>query len=247
MVATRPMGFDPLVANPAHIVGVSAGMAPAFWATTAGAALLHGVFVAAFAWQMAPHSPAPVPEGASIQVEYIDQSASTKGVAAPDATAIPTDDPTAAGAPPGTSPTPPAESYADVPMPPDAIPSPGTDTGSGQRTSDTGTGDTERDALKVTGRDMVSSGPDAHFRNLPPNYPRAAVNAHQQGSVQVAVHIAASGLPDDVEMLISSGSDALDHAVRDAVLTWHFTPAMRDGTAVASVYKLQMNFRNQGL
>lgn len=101
--------------------------------------------------------------------------------------------------------------------------------------------------MKVTGRDMVSSGPDGHFRNMPPNYPHAAVKQHQQGSVQVSVHITASGLPDGVEMLISSGSDALDQAVRDAVLTWHFTPAMRDGAAVASVYKLQMNFRNQGL
>jgi TonB family protein len=51
-------------------------------------------------------------------------------------------------------------------------------------------------------------------------------------------------MPDDVQTLISSGSAALDKAVRDAVMKWHFKPAIKDGVAVASVYKLQMNFRN---
>lgn len=241
------MALDPMVASPSSIVGVSAFTAPVFWATTAGSIILHGAFLAALAWHLAPQPAAPTPEGASVQVEYIDQSAMTKGVAAPDATAAPADDPGAAGAPPVTAPVLPADTYADVPMPLDASSSPAAGTGSGQRTRDTGTGDTERDALKVTGHDIVSSGPDARFRNLPPNYPRAAVKQHQQGSVQVSVHITAAGLPDGVETLISSGSDALDQAVRDAVLTWHFTPAMRDGAAVASVYKLQMNFRSQGL
>lgn len=129
------MALDPAVANPTPIVGISA---PAFWATTAGSVVLHGAFLAAFAWHMAPQPAAPLQEGASVQVEYIDQSASTKGVTAPDATAAPVDDPAAAGAPPAISPIPPTDTYADVPMPMDAIPSPDAGTGSGQRTSDIG-------------------------------------------------------------------------------------------------------------
>lgn len=202
--------------------------------------VLHGVMLAALIWRAAPQPAAPMPDGASIQVEFIHQAAAIKGVAVASPAAAPEDD-MAASVPPAL-----AASYADVPMPPDAIPFQGADSGSTQPTAASGTGDTDRDALTVTGRDMVSSGPDAHFRNLPPNYPRAAVRQHQQGSVQVSVHITADGLPDGVELLLSSGSDALDQAVRDAVLKWHFKPALRDGAAVASVYKLQMNFRNQG-
>jgi len=141
-------------------------------------------------------------------------------------------------------PPPPSNPYADVPMPPDAAPSDATAVHAGRPTNAPGEAPADLDALTVTGRNMVSSGPDAAYRNMPPSFPREAVRAHQQGSVQVSIHITPAGMPDDVQTLISSGSAALDKAVRDAVMKWHFKPAIKDGVAVASVYKLQMNFRN---
>ncbi len=207
-------------------------------------ALLHGLVVAAIVWRAAPKTPDPPGEGATVQVEYVNQTAATMGVSNPDTTA-PTDDPAPGDAPSVEAPPPPPSNpYADVPMPPAATPSDATAVNAGRPPSTSGNAVADRDALTVTGRNMVSSGPDAAYRNMPPAFPREAIRAHQQGSVQVSIHITPAGLPDDVETLISSGSAALDNAVREAVLKWHFKPAMQGGVAVASVYKLQMNFRN---
>jgi periplasmic protein TonB len=233
MTARTPMAGKPVAAGPE--IGWVIG----------GSALLHGVILTILLWQAAPLPAEPPAEGATVQVEYIHQTATTKGVANPDATAIPTDDPASGAAPAVAAPPPPSNPYADVPMPPAAPTSEAAAYDTGHPTTDPGTGEIDRDALTVTGDNVVSSGPDAAFRNLPPNYPREAVRQHQQGSVQVSVHITPDGMADDVQTLISSGSSALDDAVRDAVLKWHFKPAMRDGVAVASVYKLQMNFRTQ--
>jgi protein TonB len=210
----------------------------------ASSALLHALVIAAIVWRAAPRPPEPPSEGATVQVEYVNQTAATMGVASPDAT-VPPDEPAPGDAPSlATPPPPPPSPFADVPMPPAAPASDATDSHAGPPTGASGNAIADRDALTVTGHNMVSSGPDAAYRNMPPTFPREAVQAHQQGSVQVSIHITPAGLPDDVQMLISSGSVALDNAVRDAVLKWHFKPAMQGGVAVASVYKLQMNFRN---
>ena len=159
-----------------------------------------------------------------------------------------------------TAPTPPSATHlpapapqsavADVPLPPDPappqppddeVPLPQTATPAGNP----GTAAADRDALTVTGDDVASAGPDAAYRNMPPHYPPGAVRQHIEGSVQAAVSIAPDGSPTAIDIVISSGSALLDDAVRDAVLKWHFKPALRDGEPVPSVYKLQMNFRTQ--
>ena len=144
----------------------------------------------------------------------------------------------------------PQSAVADVPLPPDPappqppddeVPLPQTATPAGNP----GTAAADRDALTVTGDDVASAGPDAAYRNMPPHYPPGAVRQHIEGSVQAAVSIAPDGSPTAIDIVISSGSALLDDAVRDAVLKWHFKPALRDGEPVPSVYKLQMNFRTQ--
>jgi protein TonB len=210
----------------------------------AGSTTLHVLVVAVIIWRSAPTPPAPPSDGATVEVEYVNQTAATMGVSNPDATA-PADDPAPADAASvAAPPPPPASPYADVPMPPAAAASDATDVHAGAPTSASGNAIADRDAMTVTGAHMVSSGPDAAYRNMPPTFPREAIRSHQQGSVQVTIHITPAGLPDDVQTVISSGSPALDNAVRDAVLKWHFKPAIKDGVAVASVYRLQMNFRN---
>ena len=216
---------------------------PVKW-TAAGSAVLHGLLIAAIVWRPAPSPSGPPSEGATVQVEYVNQSAAQAGVPNPDSAAAPAEDPVPGEAPSVAAPAPP-DSFADVPMPPDFSQSDTASSQAGRPISAAGNAAADREALTVTGRNMVSSGPDAAYRNMPPHFPREAVRAHQQGSVQVTIHITAGGLADGVETVISSGSAILDNAVRDAVMKWHFKPAMRDGVAVASIYKLQMNFRNE--
>jgi protein TonB len=211
----------------------------------AASALTHVLVVSIIVWRTAPAPADPPSDGATVQVEYVNQTAATKGVSSPDMTVDPAEEPTPGDTPSIAAPAlPPSNPYADVPMPPDVAPFDATSIQTGVPTNAIGDALADRYALTVTGRNMVSSGPDAAYRNMPPAFPREAVRAHQQGSVQVSIHITPAGKADDVQTLISSGSAALDKAVRDAVMKWHFKPALQDGVAVASVYKLQMNFRN---
>jgi protein TonB len=210
---------------------------------------LHVLVVAALVWQPDTKPDGPPTEQATVQVEYVNQLGTTKGAPAPDQTANP--DPTPPGgavaeatAPPPPVP-PPVDLFADVPMPPDVPEDQIAASNTGHPSVNLGDSDDDRDTLTVTGDNVVSSGPDAAYRNMPPNFPHEAVRRHQQGSVQVMVHITPGGVVGDVEMITSSGSEALDGAARDAVLKWHFKPALRDGVPVASIYKLQMNFRSQ--
>jgi protein TonB len=251
---TQPIAsvrFVPGAAPPREITrrtpmsGAAVAFVPQTGRVVAGSALLHGLLIAAIVWRWAPAPPGPPNEGATVQVEYVNQSAAQAGVPNPDAAAAPAEDPAPGEAPSATAPAPPPDTFADVPMPPDFSQSDTATTQAGRPTSAPGHAATDREALTVTGRNLVSSGPDVAYRNMPPHFPREAVRAHQQGSVQVTIHITPSGLADGVETVISSGSAVLDNAVRDAVMKWHFKPAMRDGVAVASVYRLQMNFRNE--
>ncbi|MCK9285424.1 MAG: energy transducer TonB [Rhodocyclaceae bacterium] len=75
---------------------------------------------------------------------------------------------------------------------------------------------------------------DAAYLNNPrPTYPVFSKRLNEQGTVQLRVHVLASGLPDQVEIGRSSGFPRLDNAARDAVLQWRFVPARRGSEAVA--------------
>ena len=240
--ATQLVG--PAHRAPMNGAAVTLGHVPRWVIGASG--LLHGLVVAAVIWRAHPAPPTPPSDAATVQVEYVHQDAQVKGAPNPDAAADPTEAPAPDVAPPAAAPPPPSNPYADVPMPPAAPPSDAAVGQSGHPTNADGSAAADIDGLTVTGQNMVSSGPDAAYRNMPPNYPRDAARAHQQGSVQVTIHITPEGLPDQVHIVISSGSPVLDNAVREAVAKWHFKPAIRDGVAIASIYRLQMNFRNQG-
>jgi protein TonB len=230
-----------------------AGVEPSARATSAtlgwvaGSALVHAVLVAAFLWRPGAGSNDDGAQAATVQVEYVNQDATTKGAPAPDPAAEPAPDPSGAAAAAEAAPPPPLpDPYADVPMPSAAPQSSAAASAipTSRPAVNLGDADDDRDALTVIGKDVVSSGPDATFRNMPPNYPREAIRRHQQGSVQVLVHITPEGEAGVVELITSSGSLALDNAARDAVMKWHFKPALRDGMPIASVYPMQMNFRS---
>ena len=207
---------------------------------------LHGLLLAAIAWRLAPVPSGPPPDPATVEVEYVNQAAAIKGAPNPEPTAP---SPAAAAGDAGqpsapAPPPPPPNPFADVPMPRVAPPAEAA-ARSGQPAVNIGDSDEDRDALQVTGDNVVSSGPDARYRNMPPNYPHEAARRHQQGSVMILVHITETGEAGEIEMVASSGSESLDDAATLAVSKWHFKPAFRGGAPVPSVYQVQLNFRSE--
>lgn len=199
--------------------------------------------------------PPPAEERGTVQIEYVSHPATQKGAAAPAqaqsaAKPAPAAQPTEAKPPP-----PPPDPAAAEPEPPAAPPSaasapqPASPQSTPQQTEQPvvhlGDSDEDSEALLVTGDDVVSSGPDAKYRNMPPDYPREAARHHEQGTVEVLVHITPSGEPGEIEIVTSSGSPSLDEATREAVMKWHFKPAVHDGEPVASVYPLRVRFRDE--
>lgn len=126
------------------------------------------------------------------------------------------------------SPAPPApaqqEQPAPAPAPPASSPAPvislhGTDSPSDAR---------------AFGDRVIPAKPDAVFHNRPPEYPEDAVLHGQQGTVVVLIHVSPAGTAAGVDLIRSSGYVLLDRAAQQAVLRWHFLPAVRDGEPVAS-------------
>jgi protein TonB len=68
--------------------------------------------------------------------------------------------------------------------------------------------------------------------NPAPKYPRVARQRGYEGTVELLVHVLASGRVDDVKLERSSGSSSLDRAAIRGVKRWRFTPAKRDGRAI---------------
>lgn len=78
--------------------------------------------------------------------------------------------------------------------------------------------------------------------NRPPVYPRLSADLGEQGTVVVRMHIGPDGRVRSTEILTSSGYARLDSAAREAVARWRFTPAVRDGQAVESIFDLSLTF-----
>jgi len=61
--------------------------------------------------------------------------------------------------------------------------------------------------------------------------------------VQLRVRVLADGKPDTVELVKSSGKDALDEAAVAAVKRWTFVPAKRGDQAVVSSVIVPVTFK----
>lgn len=201
------------------------------WAGAASGAL-HALALAAWFWRPSPGAAFPPSDPATLQVEFVSQPATSKG--APAAALPPA--PSASASAPAPPPPPPPPAGAMPPPTPPAAAAPA------QPAVHLGDSDENRDPLTVTG-DVVSSGPDPRYRNKPPGYPRAALLLHEEGTVQVLIHVASDGAVESVELVGSSGSAALDEAGVSAVEKWRLVPALRDGVPVPSVYPLAMHFK----
>jgi protein TonB len=97
-------------------------------------------------------------------------------------------------------------------------------------------------SLIATGEQMIPVGIDAKFRNREPVYPNEAARRGQHGLVVVQAHVSPDGHAEAVDIEKSSGYALLDEAARDAVITWHFHPAIDSGVPVQSTISISIDF-----
>ena len=116
--------------------------------------------------------------------------------------------------------SPPAAAAPEVPPPPPVISPP--------RVLSTGTMEYPGDALRLTLRRQ--------------DLGTALAVAAPDGMVQLRALVMADGTIRRVEVLVSSGSSALDRAASDAVGRWQFAPATRDGTPIDAYVTLRIRY-----
>lgn len=75
-----------------------------------------------------------------------------------------------------------------------------------------------------------------------PQYSEEARKAHYQGTVVLWVVVGPDGHPRDLKVARSLGM-GLDQKAIEAVRTWKFTPALKDGKPVAVQINVEVNFR----
>ena len=95
-----------------------------------------------------------------------------------------------------------------------------------------------------------TSGPDTPARSFASNnalYPDSAKTACEQGTVTLNLQIGADGRVSDVSIANSSGYPSLDNAALQSARHWRFTPARRNGVAVAStiVQPVRFDLKNE--
>lgn len=92
----------------------------------------------------------------------------------------------------------------------------------------------------------AASSPPVPTSQPAPHYPRTALRAGIEGTVQVQVDIGPDGVPTSVALASGSGHRELDRAAMDAVRRWRFRPAMANGqpTAGRITVPIQFSMRN---
>lgn len=76
-----------------------------------------------------------------------------------------------------------------------------------------------------------------------PSYPPGALRSHQQGWVVVSFKIDTDGRTSDIKVIDSQPRRVFDRAAIEAVDRYRFTPAMKDGVAIASTKQQKIEFK----
>jgi TonB family protein len=74
-----------------------------------------------------------------------------------------------------------------------------------------------------------------------PSYPNKERKARHRGTVVLGLVVGADGLPRDITVSRPL-SRSFDEAAKDAVKTWKFSPATRDGKPVATSIQVEVSF-----
>jgi protein TonB len=128
-------------------------------------------------------------------------------------------------APPPPPPAPPAEHPQEAPQ-----------ITIGGNNSDTNT------IVTSIGPYVIPASVDSKYHNRNPIYPAAAARLGEQGAVILLIHVSAEGLPTGIDIEQSSGYESLDQSARDAVSSWHFLPAVKDGQPIPFDMPLRIVF-----
>jgi protein TonB len=75
-----------------------------------------------------------------------------------------------------------------------------------------------------------------------PDYTQAARDERVEGSVKVSAIVNAEGRTENIQVVRKLHPD-LDKNAVDAVKTWRFKPAMKEGKRVKAVVNIEINFR----
>lgn len=81
-----------------------------------------------------------------------------------------------------------------------------------------------------------------YLNNPQPAYPILSRKQREAGEVRLRVRVSAEGSAEQVLLHASSGHPRLDAAALAAVRAWRFTPAHRDGVAVAGWVEVPIQF-----
>jgi periplasmic protein TonB len=81
------------------------------------------------------------------------------------------------------------------------------------------------------------------LRAVGARYPTAAMRARQEGWVLVSFTIDPAGRTGDIKVVDAQPRRVFDRAAMDAVQRYQFTPAKKDGAAVASVKQQRIEFK----
>lgn len=84
-----------------------------------------------------------------------------------------------------------------------------------------------------------------YLNNPPPVYPEIAMDRGWEGKVLMKVHVLASGKPDNVSVINSSGKEVLDDEAVRTVKQWSFVPAMRGTTPIDGWVTVPISFNLQ--
>jgi len=211
------------------------------------AAALHVAVLATALWLVRTHVPPPPPKGPVVQVvmETPPQGDTADAVPVPHlapparakvaAPMLPPPPPPAPAAPP-------VATLADLPPPPPP-PMPAAPA----RAPAPALAQGVRMPAPLIGAETVRvtqpATPDA--RNAPPYYPPVARALGEEGQVDLTVEVLASGQVAHVVVAKSSGYPRLDEAARQSLLGWRFHPAVKNGTAVASIFTYYVRYQLQ--
>jgi protein TonB len=86
-----------------------------------------------------------------------------------------------------------------------------------------------------------------YLHNPAPRYPLIARRNGEQGTVTLRVLVTREGVPSEVRVEKSSGSSHLDGAALDAVRSWRFVPARRNGEVVEAWVLVPVVFKLEGV
>lgn len=102
-------------------------------------------------------------------------------------------------------------------------------------------------AAAVPAEPLIAARFDADYLHNPkPAYPNASRRLGEEGKVVLRVHVSAAGLPETIEVSLSSGFARLDRAAEEAVSRWRFVPAQRGAEAVAAWVRVPIRFQLDG-